>query len=251
MQAPSYLAQLAKEAESQSNRRKRAALGFQEPNIPAEVHDIVDYGNTGLIAEATNYNVPIIPVPSSIRSSINQNQNQGAKWNAEDLDFETLEQMDLDQVTEAEIDSPVRESQDKRLKKEDITTKSKPKTSQTTRTQKRKVKKNIVSNEEEMDAELCPPSIFDFSSEDDADIVPALKASDVPGTFDMDFEEDQGDDDTFESSLKSARNDVFITTRNTATRKSSRQKSKTKEVSASNVPLRKGSRKRIPRSEPK
>ena len=251
MQAPSYLAQLAKEAESQNHRRTRAALAFQESDAPAEIHDIVDYGHNCLTSEAINVNPSLVPGTSGISPSMIQTNIQSAKWNVEDDGIDVMEQMDLDQVTEAEIDSPVRETQGKQLKKKSLGTKSKPNTSRSTKPQKTKTKKNKISSEDEMDAELYPQSIFDFSSEDDTDIVPNFKEHGLNKNFGVDFDVDQSENDLFDPSISTAPNEAFITTRNVGTRKSSRQRTKTKEVMASNVTLQKRSRKRNPRSEQK
>ena len=196
-----------------------------------------------------NANPSIVPGTSGISPSMIHTDIHSAKWNAEDEGIEVMEQMDLDQVTEAEIDSPVREIQGKQLKKKETRTKIKPNISRSTKSQKTKTKKNKISSEDEMDAELYPQSIFDFSSEDDTDMVPNFKEHGLNKNFDVDFDVDQSENDLFDPSISTAPNEAFITTRNVGTRKSTRQRTKTKELTASNVTHQKRSRKRNPRSE--
>lgn len=226
-------------------------MAIQQSDARAEAHDSVDYGQNGLTDGAANSNPSILPETSGISLSIMQAHIQSSKWNAEDEGIEVMEQMDLYQVTEAEIDSPVRENQGKQLKNKAVRTKSKPNISQSTKPQKTKTKKNRISSDDEMDAELYPPSIFDFSSEDDTDMVPDFKEHGLNKNFDVDLDADQSENDLFEPSIKTASNEAFITTRNVGTRKSTRQKTKTKEVTTSNVTHQKRSRKRNPRSEQK
>ena len=234
------MAQLAKEAESQSNRRNRAAVGWQESNIPAEIHDIVDDGHIDPSIGAAPSNSSTNSTTSSFNSSMNRNIRQAEKWNPGDEYI--MEQMDLDEITESEIDSPVRDSQEEQRKKKDVNAKEKPKTSRSTKPQKGKQKQNLTPTEEVNEAEMCPPPIFDFSSDDDTEMIQNL---------DMDFEGDHSDNDLFEPPIRNAKKEAFVTTRNNRTRKSSRQKTKTKDIPAPSATLRKGSRKRIPRAEQK
>ena len=234
------MAQLAKEAESQSNRRNRTAVGWQESNIPVEIQDVVDDGHIDLPIDAAHSDVTTRSATSSFNRSIDKHQRQAEKWNPGDEYI--MEQMDLDEVTESEIDSPVRDSQEKPLKKKDLNTKAKPKTSRTNKPQKVTKKKKLAPNEDDNEVEMCPPPIFDFSSDDDTEMIQNL---------DMDFEGDHSDNDMFEPSIGNPKKEAFVTIRNNGTRKSSRQKTKTKDIPAPNATLRKGSRKRIPRTEQK
>ena len=234
------MAQLAKEAESQSNRRNRAAVGWQESNVPAEIHDVADDGHIDSLIEAAPTNSSTNSTSSSFNSSMNRNIRQAEKWNPGDEYI--MEQMDLDEITESEIDSPIRDNQETQLKKKDVNAKAKPKTSRTNKPQKGKKKTNLTPHEDENEAATCPPPIFDFSSDDDIEMIQNL---------DMDFEGDQSDNDLFEPSIRNAKKEAFVTTRNNGTRKSSRQKTKTKDIPAPSATLRKGSRKRIPRAEQK
>ena len=234
------MAQLAKEAESQSNRKNRAAVEWQESNTPAEIHDVVDDGHIDIPIEAAPSNPSTNCTTSSFKSSMNRNIRHAEKWNPGDEYI--MEQMDLDEITESEIDSPVRDSQGKQQKRKDVNAKAKQKTSRSTKLQKGKQKKNLTPTEEDNEAEMCPAPIFDFSSDDDTEMIQNLN---------MDFEGDQSDNDLFEPPMRKPKNEAFVTARNNGTRKSSRQKTKTKDISAPNATLRKGSRKRIPRTEQK
>ena len=243
------MAQLAKEADSLNQRRNRTAVGWQEPDDPAEIRDVVDHGDSGLMVENTDLMVATSSQPFSIGQQSNENKNQGARWGAgDDADYEVMEQIDLDQITEAEIDSPVREAQAKKTKKKEIRTKTKSSTSRSTQPKNGKTKTNSASKDE--DTELHPPSIFDFSSDDDTDMAPAFKDSDFVENLDMEMETHEDENYSFKKTAMDGENGAN-TTRNTGRPKSSRQKGKAKEIPASNLTLRKGSRKRVPRTEQK
>ena len=82
-------------------------------------------------------------------------------------------------------------------------------------------------------------------------MAPAFKDSDFIENLDTEIEINLDENNSFKQTEIGDDNEAFITTRKVGNRKSSRQKGKTKEITASNATLRKGSRKRIPRAEPK
>ena len=242
------MAQLAQEAESR-NRQRRPAVGWQVSGTETEQQDVVD-GDI-YMGELPPVNVaPNVDAVELLVEQNNEHQNIGENTASNDNyhgAFGVMEQVELDEVTESEIDSPVRERNNQEMKKKGKGTVKPITTSQSTKNRKKMVPKEHDAIEL---SENHPSYIFDFSSDDDNDMTPVFTYDDISDDF---ATENTAMDAEIASSVapcNSTGNEAFITTRGTRTRKSTRQQAKSNRVTYSNAPSRKGSRKRVNRMEP-
>ena len=243
------MAELAQETESR-RRQGRQVVGWQAIYPQAEIQDVLD-GDTERNALPTWNEASTSAAVDHFVSNINADDNlsQRMEYTNNEEVLEEMEQIELDQVTETEIDSPVREKQNEDLKRKEKKTPKSSTTSQYSRSRQAKNKRKQVPKTQETQELVSNPAatIFDFSSDDDADMAPTFNIEEVPDGFEIEDEENQAFVTASMQPSTSTANEAFVTTRSTRTRKSSRQKSKIDNIPTPTAPIKKGSRKRVNR----
>ena len=240
------MAQIAQEADAR-RAQGRQNIEWQPRSSHLITKDAVD-GNGRLEGEST-----FVPGKNPLSAEFYENN----VVNFEDLPsasnenrqveyVEMMEQEELDEITESEIDSPIREEQIEKRKKKDKASMRK------TKNRKDDVL-GQVTKENEQEGGKQPAktykhiktSIFDFSSEDDDDMSPNVAQDKIPGGLEL---EDFTDEIPVMEAGSSVPRETLVAPRNVRSRKGTRQQTKGIEES-SNVGTRKGSRKRITRAQ--
>ena len=236
------MAQLAaKEAEAR-NLQQRVAVGWEpsnrQPNVQDAVDGDVDMDGLQTFDEASNPS----PVINFDRNIVNPENCQGPNLVGDEGGLGIMEQVELDEVTESEIDSPERQIQNQEIKRK----RGKTKVKASIKSQDSKSRQTKNHNKEA--SRLHPnvaASIFDFSSDDDTEMAPEFGYDDISDGLDLD---DLIDQDPMKVSKPKA-NEAFIASRGDNTRKGTKKQSKISGTSSLNAPTRKGSRKRVPRAQ--
>ena len=249
IQAPAYLAELAQETEA-GHQQRRQEIIWKSPFSQKQTHDVLDGdAQVDVISAVTNALAPGSMDKVVTNFSVDKNLPPNTELiNAEDV-VEVIEQMELDEVTESEIDSPVREEQNKAVKikeRKAITNGNTPQYSQSRQTKNKKKQPQEPKKRKELTS-IPGTSIFDFSSDDDADMAPTFNVKDDPGALEIEDTENETITASTILPSQSLNNKEFIPTRTTRTRSSSRQKSKIDSITSSTAPAKKGGRRKVNR----
>ena len=243
------MAQIAQETEYR-RRQGRQVVGWQAAYPQAELEDVLD----GDCERDVVSSLPESSVSAAIDqfvSNINADKNlvPNMQLTNNEAVLEEIEQMELDQVTETEIDSPIREKQNEDLKLKEKKTPKSTSTPQYPRSRQTKNRKKQDSKTHTTKELVSNPAtyIFDFSSDDDTDMAPTFNIEEIPDPLEMEDTENHAILRTPMQPSTSTANEAFITTRGTRTRKSSRQQSKVDSTSTSTAPIKKGGRKKVNR----
>ena len=240
------MAQIAQEADAR-RAQGRQNIEWQPRSSHLITKDAVD-GNGRLEGEST-FVQGKNPLSAEFYENnvVNFEDLPSASTENRQVEFvEMMEQEELDEITESEIDSPIREEQIEKRKKKDKASLRKTK-NKTDDVSGQPVKDNKPEGEKQpaKTYKHIKTSIFDFSSEDDDDMSPNVAQDKIPGGLELD---DFTDEIPVMKAGSSVPRETLVAPRNVRSRKGTRHQTKGIEES-SNVGTRKGSRKRITRTQ--